>query len=306
MRCTSPVTAYRLKDDAKGRQREGLTFNQKNASLDTETVIPCGRCIGCRINRSREWAIRCHFEASQHAQNSFITLTYDPDHLPYHGSIDIQHLQIFIRRLRDLIKPTPISYFACAEYGTDPQQPTGLGRPHFHAILFGYQFPDIKPITNQRFSSEQLTATWGMGITDVGNVTMQSAGYVARYCQKKINGDMAEGHYVKICPITGEYRQVKPETMLCSKRPAIGLSWYNKYKQDLQKGYIVVQGKKYPIPKYYKKLLDDDDNLTYQLATQEHKQKQTLPDIHRIWEVNDTNRKVQQIKQKRLTRDAQI
>jgi hypothetical protein len=39
-------------------------------------------------------------EASLHIFNSFITLTYDPEHLPEDGSLNVLHFQKFMKRLR--------------------------------------------------------------------------------------------------------------------------------------------------------------------------------------------------------------
>lgn len=213
-----------------------------------------------------------------------------------------------MRRLRKSLDKK-ISYFACGEYGYDENQPTKLGRPHFHALIFGHQFPDIEPVGlshngSQRYKSQTLAQIWGMGNIDVGDVTLQSAGYVARYTTKKQSGGRGAKHYVKICPITGEYHNVLPEMLLCSKKPAIGLNWYNKYKTDLQKGYIVVQGDKCPIPKYYKKLLDLEDNINWQLNKRNQSNK-CDPTKTNSWEQMDTVRKIQQNKSDRLIRNQQ-
>lgn len=190
-------------------------------------------------------------EASLHEENSFITLTFDEQNLPDDGSINPEHLQSFFKRLRERIYPKRFSYFACGEYGEQ------LGRPHYHAIIFGHGFPDKEPISKNRenllYTSAALAETWVHGLHSIGEVTQQSASYVARYSMKKIGGDNQEEHY----------QGKRPEFLLTSKRPAIGKRWFEKHRQDCLKGYLTLKGKKYPVPKYYEKLWAEADDFTY-------------------------------------------
>src|SRR6187549_2683574 len=91
MPCYHPFTAYQLDD---GR----IVFAERG-KVKRSVVLPCGHCIGCRLERSRQWAVRCMHEAQLHDVSSFVTLTYDDSHLPYHGSLDYTHFQKFIDRL---------------------------------------------------------------------------------------------------------------------------------------------------------------------------------------------------------------
>ena len=45
-------------------------------------LIPCGRCMECRLEYSRQWANRQMLEAATSDNNWFLTLTYDDEHLP--------------------------------------------------------------------------------------------------------------------------------------------------------------------------------------------------------------------------------
>ena len=158
--------------------------------------LACGQCRGCRIDRSKEWAARCVHESLMHQENSFVTLTYDDEHLPRDGSLDKRHFQLFMKRLRKHFNEKTIRFFHCGEYGDK------LGRPHYHACLFGIDFGDRIPhsVTNDvvTYTSETLTRIWGKGFTTCGEMNYQTAAYTARYIMKKITGKKADEHYTRI------------------------------------------------------------------------------------------------------------
>jgi hypothetical protein len=215
--------------------------------------VPCGRCIGCRIDKTREWSTRIAHEASLHDENSFITLTYRDEDLPDDYSVRVRHLQLFMKRLRKIIAPVKVRFFACGEYGEQN------GRPHYHVILFGYGFPD-KVVWRQtksghlQYRSEILEKAWTQGHCEIGTVTKQSGGYVARYVIKKVGGAMAPDHYQRIHPITGELCWVVPEFMCCSTNPGIGGNFIDKFASDaFPSGFLVQDGQKVALPKYYKR-----------------------------------------------------
>lgn len=220
-------------------------------------VVPCGRCIGCRLDRSRDWATRIANEASLHECNSFLTLTYDDEHLPDDYSVRVRDLQLFMKRLRKAISPTKCRFFACGEYGEEN------GRPHYHVILFGYDFPDGVPWRKSKTGfiirrSAQLEQLWPFGYSEVGTVTSASGGYVARYVLKKVGGVAADEHYQRLHPLTGEICWVSPEFAVMSTKPGIGRDWFERYEKDaFPSDFLVVDGKKVPIPKYYGKQLKD-------------------------------------------------
>lgn len=231
--------------------------------------LPCGWCIGCRIDRSRDWALRCFHEAHEHEANSWITLTYDDDHLPYGGTLVPKHLQTFLKRLRRRIFPTRIRFYGCGEYGDQ------LDRPHYHVCIFGYDFPD-KYLWRQGdegttyYRSDLLEGAWKLGLSEVTDLTLQNAGYTARYCMKKINGKKAEEHYERIVESTGEAIQLHPEFARMSNRPGIGAEWFKTYQGDCYpKDFVTVNGKKYPIPAYYDKLFERQDSEALALLKQQ-------------------------------------
>lgn len=139
----------------------------------------CRKCEECMQVRANEWGLRCHFQINDHKNNSFITLTYDNSPVIL-KKIDMQK---FIKRLRKAIAPIKIKYFSCGEYGDQKL------RPHFHIIIFGYDFPD-KILWKQSKSgkpmylSKQLTEIWGQGHATVQDANAQTARYSAKYSTK--------------------------------------------------------------------------------------------------------------------------
>jgi len=214
-------------------------------------TLPCGQCVGCRLERSRQWAVRCLHEARLHPYSSFLTLTYSQANLPPGGSLSIRDHQLFIKRLR---KSHNVRFYSCGEYG-----PNG-GRPHYHVCLFGYHFPDRKPFGDGFDISNELRGLWPFGNSSVGDLTFESAAYTARYITEKMIGDRAKKHYERIDPDTGEIYQLTPEFNLMSRRPGIGRDFFDKYYGDMYPNdYTIVRGKKAKPPRYYDKLFEKID-----------------------------------------------
>ena len=206
--------------------------------------LPCGRCIGCRLERSRQWAVRIMHESKMHDESSFVTLTYDNEHLPSDESLSVEHCQLFLKRLRYHLEPKRIRFFLCGEYGSK------LGRPHYHAIIFGWFPEDRKLIKGEGefslWSSATLQDAWGLGFASIGRVSFESASYVANYATKKVNGPKAAEHY------GGRL----PEFLLMSRRPGIGRPWFDKYGSDVfPSDEVIVRGVKCRPPRYYDQLL---------------------------------------------------
>ncbi|AXL15553.1 replication initiator protein [Microviridae sp.] len=151
-------------------------------------TIPCRQCLGCRMDYAKQWAIRCMHEASLHENNVFLTLTYDQNNIPNFGNLIYRDFQLFIKRLRKKYpreKGDEISYFVAGEYGEKTL------RPHYHAIIFNFDFSDKKFLKKSfskenYYTSEICSNLWNnQGHIIIGSVTFQSAGYVARYISKK-------------------------------------------------------------------------------------------------------------------------
>jgi hypothetical protein len=248
MPCYHPLKGYRaLKKNPSGKR--SIVFNPKYGFLDQPVEVPCGQCIGCRLERSRQWAMRCLFEAQMHEDNCFITLTFAPEHLPKDSSLDITYFQKFMKRLRKHAYPLKIKYYHCGEYGEEN------GRPHFHACIFGYDFSD-KILYSSRggfdhYCSETLGKLWKYGHHDIGDVTFESAAYVARYIMKKRLGKDATEHYTEFDKTTGEiFRERLPEYTSMSN--GIGSDWFAEFQDDVYpKDFVTVRGIKMKPPKYF-------------------------------------------------------
>lgn len=241
MTCYHPLSAFQNED--------GLVVFHERGKIRRELSLPCGRCIGCRVARSRMWAIRCVHESKCHDVNSFVTLTYDDEHLSS-PSLEYRDFQLFVKRMR-FASGGGIRFFACGEYGEENQ------RPHFHAILFGKTFAAREKIGKSLYRSPELDKLWPHGHSSFGDVTFQSAAYVARYTIKKVSGPLADEHYKRVHLSTGEIVSVRPEFGRMSLRPGIGKPWFDKYWKDVYKARdaCIVDGKEYPAPRYYDQLL---------------------------------------------------
>lgn len=230
-------------------------------------TVPCGQCVECRLKRSRDWAIRCYHELQMHeGVGSFATLTVADDflfrryqkwhegHLIWTGSLDRRVFPLFMKRLRKEMGPT--RYFHAGEYGEEN------GRPHYHALLFGLRFADARPDGESRsgypaFVSDALSWLWPYGTSQIGEITFESAQYVARYCLKKITGAGAEAHYKRV-DAAGVLHQLEPEYATMSRRPGIGASWIAKYgDQVFRDDSVVRDGHEMAPPRYYDKQLSD-------------------------------------------------
>lgn len=257
MPCYHPISAYQCADGS-------IVFQERRWFNTVKTLsLPCGQCIGCRLERSRQWAMRCMHEAQTHQHNCFITLTYDNTHLPSDGSLHYKDFQLFIKRLRKKFGNTRIRYYMAGEYGEN------FGRPHFHACIFGYDFHDKKlwkrtPAGSMLYRSADLETLWPFGYSSIGDVNFESAAYVARYIMKKVTGHNAKAHYTEIDPDTGEITSRKPEFNKMSLKPGIGYEWYKQYKNDVYPhDYVIIKGKKVKPPKFYDKKYKTDYPYEY-------------------------------------------
>jgi len=212
-------------------------------------------------------------EAQFHDENSFITLTYDDAHLPYGGTLVPEHFIKFMKRLRKAIAPKKIRFYHCGEYGSK------LSRPHYHALIFGHSFPEKRFLKESKsghkiYRSDELDALWGFGYCQIGSVTAQSAQYCASYIMKKIGGDMAASHYRRVVPDTGEIIQLHPEYTTMSRMPGIGTQWYDQFSDDaFPSDFIVMDGKKTAVPKFYTRKLKKEDRDTHDDIKKQRRKK---------------------------------
>lgn len=241
MACYHPLPAWYAKERNPSGKR-GVVFNLNLGFKDRPLQVPCGKCIGCRLERSRQWAVRCLHESKLYDRNVFVTLTYEK--VPPGGSLRPADFVKFMKRLRKRFGDG-IRFFQCGEYGDE------LGRPHHHALLFNHDFPDkrfYKMAGAERlYRSPILDSLWTHGLCSLGSVTFESAGYVARYALKKVNGDGAEAHY------GGRV----PEYLTMSRRPGIGRAWADRFRRDFYPSdQCVVRGVPTRPPRYYDQALE--------------------------------------------------
>lgn len=249
MSCFHPI--YMIKRGLKENGKQDLIFASQvssNLGLSSDELmkrykdrivpVPCGKCIGCQLDHAKEWSVRCVLESLEHEANSFITLTYDEKHCP--RKLVKDHLSSFIKRLRARHPEITIRFFGCGEYGSETK------RPHYHAIIFGYDFPDKKFFADDGISalyrSEELESLWTYGISSIGEVSVESCAYVARYSSKK----------------TG--RGTGDEFLLMSRRPGIAFNWFvaNKDRIYLSDKVYGNFGRSHvaSVPRYFDKLAE--------------------------------------------------
>lgn len=200
-------------------------------------------------------------EAQCYEKNCFLTLTYSKEKLPSDYSLHKRHWQLFAKKLRKSL-PHKIRFYMCGEYGDQ------LQRPHYHAIIFNHDFDDKVLFKvergNKLFTSSTLTNLWEHGHASIGDVTFESAAYVARYCTKKfshsLDPDKVIEHYTRRHPDTGAINVVEPEFALMSRRPGIGATWLNKYKTDVYPSdQVVSRGRVMSPPRFYDQSLTEEE-----------------------------------------------
>lgn len=239
MACFRPLKAYRA-------QGGGVQFDSRGSASLHPFDLPCGQCIGCRAQRARMWALRAVHEAEMHDKNCFLTLTYDNENLPKDGSLNMEDWQLFAKRLRE--RCGRFRFLMCGEYGER------TFRPHYHACVFGLDFVETRvrlPRSrgNPLWTSSVVLESWQKGHISIGELTYESAEYVARYVMKKLTGERSV--------IYGERR---PPFLNASRRPGLGSSWLERYISDVYPSDEVrLDKRKFRPPRFY------DDRLSREL-----------------------------------------
>lgn len=250
MGCYGPLTAFRP-DPAKAPDGR-LVFDKKMALTGVPMKIPCGKCPGCRLEHSRQWAIRCMHEKRLHTRSSFVTLTYDDKHLPQNYSLVKADLQNFMKRLRHEYEG-PTRFFACGEYGSN------TSRPHYHLLLLNQDFADKRLVKSgskyNLYDSSRLSKLWTFGQHSLGDVTFESAAYTARYCMKKRqNGKTTSDGRV-------------PEFIVMSRRPGLGTGYFDRFRDEIiSHDSIIVNGYPNALPRYYDSKLGELTGFSDQIG----------------------------------------
>lgn len=309
--------------------------------------VPCGRCIGCKIERARQWAVRGQHEQSQHRTSCSLLLTIknatispqDQDAycaqqklctkaksvdefstggemalamatpprarnppvdnssprtvlVPYEDgtrarpsvavpegtgpSLSIRDHQLFVkkllRRLREQGPIEPIRFLMCGEYGEKNW------RPHYHYVIFGYDFPDKKPHKKTRnghqlYRSTLLEQIWPHGHADIGESNFEVIAYIARYVTKKITGPQADEHYKKTFPDGTNY-WLQPEFNAMSRNPGIGNKWIEKHRNSVYPhDRVVINDKAAKPPRYYDQQLEKADPAQLEQVKKQREQR---------------------------------
>lgn len=250
--------------------------DEKTPFKNGVTMIPCGKCEGCRVDKASDWATRCYLESQNHTKSCFLTLTYSNDNLPEKRSLKKADLQKFWKRLR---KQTgaKILYLACGEYG-----PKTL-RPHYHAAVFGWRPNDLKLYKKNHaednlYTSETVNKIWGKGYAIIGNITYESSAYIARYVVKKAYGLDIDDLHLK----NGREK----EFTLSSRRPALALSHFKnnkKWEKIKRNNGVFVKTKEgvklKKIPIYLKNKWKDLDDRQEYYNVQEKSRTQQLEEM---------------------------
>lgn len=126
------------------------------------------------------------------------------------------------------------------------------------------------------FSSARLAEIWGHGHTHIGELNYASARYCSGYIFKKQHGDRAKRHY-QVVDSDGVCYPLEPEFARMSLRPGIGRGWYDRYSGDFHTHDVaVLDGKRFPVPKYYDRLLERSDP-TRLSELREDRERKALP-----------------------------
>lgn len=246
--------------------------------------VPCGKCVGCRLDYSRDWASRICMESLDYPDNSlFVTLTYDDDHLPVMVDDGSKHIMkgkgyssnycckgatLFMKDSQDWLKRlrrnldyhygirSGVRYYLAGEYGSNTL------RPHYHVCLFGVPTDSLVPIGKNKlgdtlYDSDFISDTWKQGHVCVGKLNYATAAYTARYCLKKAQGK--DNDFFDSMGVNREF-------VVMSRKPGIGVPYYEAHKEEIYKHDEIIlpaqsKDKKTVIkpPRYFDILYKADD-----------------------------------------------
>lgn len=263
-------------------------------------TIPCGQCIDCRLENSRQWAIRCMQESSYYKDNYFLTMTYTNDDLPVAYFTDSRdgsvfsmhtlvksHVQKFFKDLRRYWKYhynfDGIRFFGSGEYSPLKE------RPHYHFVCFNIPIPDLVYYGLSKsglplWFSPVIDKIWGRGMVFIGKVNYESCAYTAKYCVKKVTGKKKKERDEILKRLTDESGKILKdfasrvdEFTLMSRRPGIANKYYKNnnlkiYKNDEM--FIPQDGKALKVRpvRYYDKLFDNDYPEEFEKIKQKRKE----------------------------------
>lgn len=301
--CYNRITAYQV-----NYQTQLLFKRPTNGQAYKIITLSCGKCIGCRVNDTRDLATRMMNEVSMHEHNQFLTLTIDDSYMNSNQSLVKSDFCNFMKRLRKYYQSKfsiqGIRFTMCGEYGELTY------RPHYHAVIYNLPIPDLEHYTtskgNKLYTSKIIEQIWQMGNVLVGNVTEQTCQYVTGYLKKGQMNEEWETDELIVDRETGEFEPRLPPYRQSSNRPGIGHDWYQKYKSDcFPSDFIVLNGQKLTIPKYYSRLKKREDEVEYENILSKRKEKMCTPQHRENTSLKrlEVRKKVQLAKSKNYYRD---
>ena len=244
--------------------------------------IPCGNCLGCRLDYARDWSARLRHELEMHDSDEcwFLTLTYNDESLLetftdssvdrlrigadslgeacFWTNLDERDMTLFWKRVRKDFPDRKIVYYYAGEYGEK------RARCHFHAIVYDLPLDpkELHPnganeLGQMTWRSDYLERKWQHGNVIVGKVTTESCAYVARYTLKKAR-EMWENDFSN---------RVRPFVRM-SRNPGIGKTYLVSHPEIFDVSRFPLQSAKdkplmVPHPRYYLKVLKEFDEDRY-------------------------------------------
>lgn len=251
--CNCPITAYKYGKTKNGKTNIVFKNPYEVTPPGMELKLPCGRCMACRLEKTRQWGLRAEHEAKFHEENCFITLTYAPENLP--PSLEKRPLQLFIKRLRKAICGIKVKYIASGELGDNHDN------PHYHICLFGWQPKDIQFLYEKQgakyYTSKMLEMLWGYGFIIVTQLNFATARYTAKYAIKKE---------------LGSKEKTRPAEFFVVSQ-GIAQAHVDKYGGDMAiKGQTFANNHSCSLPRYYKeKIKNTSNNLILQKTLDKQK-----------------------------------
>lgn len=282
MPCYHPLKAWHIGYHDSGKDKYKITSHTTDyvkGALSEPITIPCGRCVGCRLEYSREWADRCMLEMKYHDVSWFCTFTYSDEFLPINmypdedgvcvesATLDKRDFQLFMKRLRKNYKyDNHLKYFVAGEYGDI------TFRPHYHAILFGLKLDDLVLWKKSQdgfnlYRSAWLESIWKKGEVYIAEASWDTCAYTARYIMKKQYGSAAQIY---------DMYNIQPEFTLMSRKPAIGKEYFEDNKDLIFDSDCIFVGTdrgshKIRPPKYYERLFEVEDSVKYGIMKERNK-----------------------------------
>lgn len=276
MSCYNPVLAFysgNLTDSGKKEVKfKGPLRSRSDIKhvplMENEIILPCGHCLGCRLDYSRSWADRMILEMDHSKKAIFATLTYNDEHIPrtnidYTGEVlefdegaktlRKRDLQLFFKRLRKKFPNTEIRYYAAGEYGNWNGSFVSSFRPHYHAVIFGIGLEDltekklvkVNKLKQPIYTCKEIREAWSdyykaedyydpIGFVSVGEVSWEACAYVGRYTMKKSFGS---GH-----DFLSDLYQCEKEFSVMSRRTGLGMFFPLEHPDVYQYSVLHVKG----------------------------------------------------------------